>query len=129
MQIDWPKLTTAAEQASMHAYAKYSNFAVGAAVLTADGRIFSGANVENASFGLTICAERAAAFAAVSAGATVFVAVAIYTPTDEPVAPCGACRQVLAEFARDMPVHSICKAGVTAEYSFAELLPHTFRFD
>lgn len=127
MTIDWETLVRTAELASGQAYAKYSNFRVGAAVLTADGRVFAGCNVENGSYGLTICAERTAVFTAVAAGATELLAAAVYTPTNQPVTPCGACRQVLAEFADDMPIRMACAGGTTLEYSLGELLPHTFR--
>jgi cytidine deaminase len=88
------------------AYAPYSNFHVGAALLCTDGEIFTGANVENRSYGLTICAERSAIAAAVSAGKLDFTALAVATPdSNGPVPPCGACRQVISEFAaKDMPV-------------------------
>jgi cytidine deaminase len=93
------RLIAAAAMAMRRAYCPYSRFAVGAAVLTADNRVFTGCNVENASYGLTICAERNAAAAAVAAGARRITAVAVVTRTGTPVPPCGACRQVLAEFA------------------------------
>ena len=91
-------LVPAAMAARQHAHAPYSNFRVGAAVATLDGRVFTGCNVENLSYGLTICAERNAVFAAVAAGVREFDAIAIVADTREPVSPCGACRQVLAEF-------------------------------
>ena len=99
-------LYRAAAQAAAHSYSPYSHFPVGAAILTADGAVYTGANVENRSFGLTNCAERTAAFKAVSDGKRSFAAVAIATPRSEyPVGPCGACRQVLTEFAGgDVPV-------------------------
>jgi cytidine deaminase len=128
LQINWKVLTEAAEQASRQAYAVYSNFAVGAAVCTSEGRVFAGCNVENSSYGLTMCAERVAVFTAAAQGVRELAAVAIYTPTDEPAMPCGACRQVLAEFASDLPVRITCKGGATAEYKLAELLPHRFSF-
>lgn len=99
-------LYRAAVQAAAQSYSPYSHFPVGAAILTADGAVYTGANVENRSFGLTNCAERTAAFKAVSDGKRSFAAVAIATPrSDYPVGPCGACRQVLTEFAGgDVPV-------------------------
>jgi cytidine deaminase len=99
---------------------------VGAAVLAADGSVASGANVESASFGLTACAERNAIFRAVNDGARKIVAVAIYTPTPEPVTPCGACRQVIAEFGRDAVIRSICAGPDCIEHSLDELLPNAF---
>ena len=92
------KLLAAALAARENAYAPYSKFKVGAAVETADGHIFTGCNVENASYGLTCCAERNAVFAAIGSGARSFKALCVVADTEEPVAPCGACRQVLAEF-------------------------------
>lgn len=87
-----------------HAYAPYSNVRVGAALLTKDGRVFVGTNVENASFGLTICAERAAVFTAVTEGATELRSIAIWSSLERPLPPCGACRQVLSEFAPSLEV-------------------------
>src|ERR1700676_4636884 len=103
MEIDEPAraaLIAAARQAAGQAYCPYSRFRVGAAVLTGRGEIFSGCNVENASNGLTICAERNAIFQAVAkaAGPLVIRAIVVFTPTLEPTAPCGACRQVINEF-------------------------------
>lgn len=96
-------LLTAARNVSGHAYAPYSTFTVGAALLGADGKIYTGCNVENVSFGLTSCAERNALFGAVSAGCREFTALALVAPKD--VTPCGACRQVLAEFCKpDLPI-------------------------
>ncbi|MBQ9281690.1 MAG: cytidine deaminase [Treponema sp.] len=93
------ELFDAAQKAALHSYSPYSKFPVGAAVLFSDGKVFTGCNVENRSFGLTNCAERSAVFAAVSAGSSRICAVAIATPKSEyPVGPCGACRQVLTEF-------------------------------
>ena len=109
------------------AYAPYSRFAVGAAVLADSGEIYSGANVENASFGLSICAERNAIFQAVARGARKIVALAVYTATPQPATPCGACRQVLFEFNSDALV-ICCTDDATAErrYSLAALLPDAF---
>ena len=108
------------------AYAPYSGFRVGAALLADDGRVFVGCNVESASYGLTVCAERSAVFAAVAAGATGFEAVAVVTEGNGPVAPCGACRQVLAEFAPSITV--ISRAGDRVEeWRLNDLLPAPFR--
>ncbi|WP_406695244.1 cytidine deaminase [Singulisphaera sp. Ch08] len=129
MAVLMAELLKAARLASRSAYCPYSKFHVGAAVL-AGGRIFTGANVENASYGLTICAERTAIFAAILAGEVAIDALALAcvdAPTDaEPglLMPCGACRQVLAEFARpETPIAVDC-AGT---YTLGELLPLTFR--
>jgi len=116
-----------ARDAARHAYAPYSSFAVGAAVLADDGRIHAGANVENASYGLSMCAERAAIFQAIARGARRIRAVAVYTPTKAVTTPCGACRQVIAEFGAEVQV--VCFAdGATGEqrYSIGELLPQAF---
>lgn len=119
-------LRDAASAACANAYAPYSNFRVGAACATASGRIFAGANVENASYGLTICAERNAVFQAVAAGEREIVAVAIYTPTATPTTPCGACRQVLSEFGDDISVVCYCDGPIVHEFSVAQLLPYGF---
>jgi cytidine deaminase len=121
------QLVRAASAARAFSYAPYSKFRVGAAVLSRDGGIFTGCNVENASYGLTVCAERSAIFKAVSEGASGFDAVAICTDTDSPVTPCGACRQVLAEFNLSMTVVCCTPSGQRALYSLFELLPHSFR--
>ena len=122
------RLIQVAREAQSHAHAPYSNFPVGAAVLTEDGRVFPGCNVENGSYGLTICAERNAVAAAVVAGARP-VAVAVVA-NREGVTPCGACRQVLSEFARDLPVILASSTGDTHQMtSLAALLPGAFRFD
>ncbi len=117
------ELFAAAEAVQARAHAPYSRFAVGAALLAEDGRVFAGCNVENASFGLTLCAERAALVAAVAAGARRFSAVAIVTPAEGPISPCGACRQVLAEFAPDLWVVSRGRGGAVARWRLFELLP------
>lgn len=119
-------LEQTAQRATQHAYAPYSKFPVGAAVLAADGTQHTGCNVENASFGLTICAERAAVFKAVAAGYQSIQCIAIHTPTPEPTAPCGACRQVLREFGPDMKVISTCDGPNRIETTLASLLPNSF---
>ena len=123
-QDDMAELLQAAEQAQKMAYAPYSSFPVGAAVLAADGTIYAGCNVENASYGLTICAERNAIAHAVSCGSQHFTAVAVVT--DNGVTPCGACRQVLAEFGSQMTVIVADTRGNRQIYSLAELLPQAF---
>lgn len=121
------KLLAAAHAARRHAYAPYSKFRVGAAVLTADGKTFTGGNVENASYGLTICAERVAISQAVSAGHRKFQAIAVVAPGRVPT-PCGACRQVLAEFGEILVVCADSRRRATAQvYPIAELLPVAFR--
>lgn len=123
--MDVRSLIQAATNARIRAYAPYSHFAVGAALLSADNRIFTGCNVENISFGLTICAERAAVFTAVNAGCREFLAIAIVADSKEPVAPCGACRQVLAEFGHDLRVCSANLNGDVFESSLNILLPRS----
>lgn len=124
--IDWQKLFEAAEAARQRAHAPYSKFLVGAALLCDDGSISSGCNVENASYGLTVCAERNAVGAMVLAGRTP-KAVAIVVDSREPTPPCGMCRQVLAEFGdASMPVRSRTPAGLEKQWTLGELLPHAF---
>lgn len=120
------RLRDAAEAASRSAYAPYSHFAVGAAVLTEDGQIFAGANVENAAYPLTVCAERNAIGAAVSSGRRRLRAVAIYTPTEHPTAPCGGCRQVINEFGPDAEIYSFCASDEVLHSRLGELLPRAF---
>jgi cytidine deaminase len=119
-------LEDAARQACQYAYAPYSNFPVGAAVLTDSGQIVTGCNVENASLGLSCCAERVALFNAVSRGHRQIVALAIYTPTETPTAPCGACRQVMQEFAAEAMIICLCQSDQRQESSLAALLPMAF---
>lgn len=113
--------------ARQSAYVPYSHFAVGAAVRAEDGRIFTGCNVENASFGLTICAERNAVAHAVAEGARRFDAIAVVT--ENGVTPCGACRQVLAEFGPAMTVIVADEAGRRRVYTIGDLLPDAFTPD
>jgi cytidine deaminase len=120
------KLEAAARRAAKSAYAPYSHFPVGAAVLTESGRIFPGANVENASYGLCNCAERTAIFAAVAAGERKLRAVAVYTPTPTAVMPCGACRQVINEFGPDARVISSCAGADRIDVTLPALLPAAF---
>jgi cytidine deaminase len=119
------KLIDAARAAQRRAYAPYSNFHVGAALESEDGTIYTGCNVENASYGLTICAERAAICAAVTAGARKFRRAVVVSDIDPPAAPCGACRQVLAEFARDLRIDGVGPGG-TVSWTIAQLLPAAF---
>jgi cytidine deaminase len=120
-------LLEAARSARAHAYAPYSGFPVGAALLAADGRVFTGCNVENASFGLTNCAERVAVGKAVSEGAREFRAIAVVGPDDEaPCSPCGACRQVLFEFGGDWSLVTPDGAGGARAVSVGSLLPGGF---
>jgi cytidine deaminase len=121
-------LVAVAVAAKAAAYAPYSNFRVGAAIETADGRVFTGCNVENASYGLTMCAERVAVGAAVAAGATKFVRVVVATDMDPPSPPCGACRQVLYEFGTEALVESVGPNG-NRQWRLSELLPAAFDKD
>jgi len=119
-------LIVAAKAARDHAYAPYSNFRVGAAVRGDNGKVYAGANVENASYGLCICAERNAVSAAILDGVRRIVAAAVVTSTSPPVAPCGMCRQTFAEFADDLPIALVNDRGERADTTLRELLPHAF---
>jgi cytidine deaminase len=121
--MDYSALIAAATEVQIRAYAKYSGFAVGAAVLTKSGKVFVGCNVENISFRLTMCAEQVAIGAAVASGETEFVAMAVVTSSTQPAVPCGGCRQVLAEFNPGLEVISVTLAGKKETYSLRELLP------
>jgi cytidine deaminase len=118
-------LITAARSAQARAYAPYSKFRVGAALEATDGTVFLGCNVENASYGLTICAERAAVCAAVSAGVKRFRRAVVVSDVDPPAAPCGACRQVLAEFGLDLPIEGVGSQR-TLTWRLSDLLPVPF---
>lgn len=126
MNIDWNQLRQYAQRAADAAYAPYSRFQVGAALLAEDSRIFTGCNVENASFSLTVCAERTAVFSAVTAGARRYFALVVVTSSSQPVTPCGACRQVLHEFQPGFEVRCYGQAGDELVTSTAELLPRAF---
>jgi cytidine deaminase len=124
------RLLKTAAAASRKAHAPYSRYQVGAALLAADGTVFTGCNVENASYGLTNCAERTALFSAVAAGHTKFKAIAVVVSGKKIFPPCGACRQVLAEFGRPDLAVFIARRDDLAHYetsSLGELLPKTFR--
>lgn len=120
------RLKIAARNAAARAYAPYSRFRVGAAVLAESGHIYAGCNVENASYGLCNCAERTALFTAVAAGERKFKCVVVYTPTRTATAPCGACRQVIYEFGPRIRVHSFCNGLDRIDGSIRSLLPAAF---
>ena len=120
------RLVTAAREARDRAIATYSDFRVGAALETVDGTIVTGCNIENASYGLTICAERVAMFKALSEGHRAFVRIAVVADTVEPTPPCGACRQILWEFGPDLEVILANLSEVTGRHQIATLLPHAF---
>jgi cytidine deaminase len=122
------ELIAAAKRVRANAYAPYSHFQVGAALLGSDGRIYTGCNVENASYGLSVCAERTAVFQAVSQGLTSFQALALVADSEEPVSPCGACRQILAEFSPEMPVLMVNLKGKIVRSTVEKLLPSSFTF-
>lgn len=121
------KVIDLAIEASQRAYVPYSHFPVGAALVAKDGRVFTGCNVENASFGLTNCGERTAIFKAVSEGVREFSELVVYGQTNKPISPCGACRQVMAEFFKsDLKVTLVAKDKSTVEMTVGELLPYSF---
>jgi cytidine deaminase len=120
------RLEKAARTAATKAYAPYSKFPVGAAIIAGSGKVYSGCNVENASFGLCNCAERTAIFTAITAGESEIKAVAVYTPTPLPTAPCGACRQVINEFGPEALVISVCDSKNKIETRLTALLPGAF---
>ena len=120
------RLLALAKAAAEHAYCPYSGFPVGAAVLAEDGSTYAGANVENVSYGVTLCAERVAAAQAVAAGRRRLLAIVVYTPTDAPAPPCGACRQFLNEFGPTMDVFCCCRGEGVLQASLSELLPSAF---
>lgn len=119
-------LVAAARAAREHARAEYSGFKVGAALELADGSIVTGCNVENASYGLTVCAERVALLKALSEGRTAFSRLAVVADAADPTPPCGPCRQLLWEYCGDIPVVLADLRRITARHSLAALLPHPF---
>jgi cytidine deaminase len=125
---DHAMLTLAAETAKNRAYAPYSLFHVGAALLGRSGRIYTGCNVENRSYGLTVCAERNAVAQAIVAGERSFDAIVIASDAEPPAPPCGACREVLAELNDDLPITLVGKAGSQQHHQLRDLLPSRFVF-
>ncbi|MFQ6003851.1 MAG: cytidine deaminase [Candidatus Zixiibacteriota bacterium] len=120
------ELVEKAKKARLRAYAPYSKFKVGAALLTKKGKVYTGVNIENATFGLTVCAERVAILKAVTNGEKNFVKIAVVVDKDEPVTPCGACCQVLSEFCSDLKIVCANLKGKTKRYNLRELLPEAF---
>jgi cytidine deaminase len=125
-EIPWDQLVRAAAAVRDNAYAPYSGYRVGAALLDSDGRIWPGCNVENASYGLTLCAERVALTTAVAHGVKSFIALALVTASSPPATPCGACRQVLREFAERLPILCVNERGEELWTDLEELLPRSF---
>ena len=119
----------ASDDASTRSYAPYSGVRIGAALLASSGHIYAGSNVENASYGLTICAERAAAVAAVNAGDTSFLILAVSSPDVESLVPCGACLQFLAEFSQDLKIVLKSRSGRLSSVRMRQLLPRPFEKD
>ena len=119
-------LLHAARRAREHAHARFSNFKVGAALETSDGQVITGCNIENATYGLTMCAERVAMFKALSEGHRSFARVAIVADTGAPTPPCGSCRQILWEFGGDLEVVLGNTTSETARFRLSDLLPHPF---
>lgn len=118
-------LSEKAKEAAQFAYAKYSNFRVGAAFIDRKGNIYTGCNVENKSFGLTNCAERTAIYTAIAQGCDSIDTLVVYTETEVPTAPCGACRQVIAEFDSETKIISTCDSDLILETTISELLPNS----
>lgn len=120
------RLEKAARKAAQASYSPYSEFRVGAAILSGSGKVYTGTNVENASYGLCNCAERTAIFTAAAAGERQVRAVAVYTPTKTATTPCGACRQVINEFGPEALVISVCDSADRIETTLDQLLPAAF---
>jgi cytidine deaminase len=123
---EYDALITAATKVRENAHAKFSNFKVGAALRTSSGKIYSGCNIENATYGLTLCAERTAIFKAVSEGERKFDAIAVVTDADTLTPPCGACRQIIWEFCGDVPVILANLKGKTETFRMSQLFPKPF---
>ncbi len=121
------ELIAAAAAVRKRAHAPYSRFAVGAALLSTDGQIFTGCNVENCTFGLTTCAEQVAILKAVSEGVHSFSRIVIYTETDPPAAPCGLCRQMMVEFCEELHITLVNAEGRIEHCQLTEIMPHAFR--
>ena len=128
MSLSDDQLIKRAREVQAHAYAPYSQFKVGAALLTAEGQVFTGCNVENSTFGATICAERTAVFTAVCHGVRHFSKIVIVTDNEEPAWPCGICRSVLYEFAPDLEVVAVGSSGKVERMHLSQLYPKGFRF-
>lgn len=124
--MSWSNMLERAKQVIKNSYSPYSRFPVASVVRTRKGSLYTGVNVENSSYGLTICAERVAVFKAVSEGDREIEEVLIYTPTGEPTPPCGACRQVIAEFNPKARIIMISASGKVVEKRLDELLPSAF---
>lgn len=128
MEIDYKQLMDRAKEASKMSYSPFSRFAVGAALIAKSGKIYSGCNIENSSFGMTNCAERTAIFKAVSEGEREILAIAIYSPNSDNCYPCGACRQVMLEFQGDEEIIVITEdCGRLDARKLSEFLPFGFR--
>ena len=127
MKLDYTDLIIAARKALSNAYIPYSGYPVGAAVLTARGEVYTGCNIENASYGATVCAERVAIFSAVAGGDRDIVAIAVYNPTTMPY-PCGICRQVISEFGNNIDVVVATDEHIDIQ-KISQLLPHAFSAD
>lgn len=123
------ELVRRARHASTNAYIPYSHFPVGAVVVSSAGNFYEGCNVENASYGLTICAERNAIFRMIASGDKEIATIVVFTPTNSPSAPCGACRQVIAEFGLNARVICVCDGSAVLNKRLTDLLPNSFGID